>query len=130
MPPISATCQPIPLDKIRVPATARTFALEVKGDGLEGLHLRAGDIVVCEHGAVPRPGDLVAALVDDENVLGVLVSEGKRVSLRTGPDRKPVLLPADDLVFQGVVVAVVRRMAGPRPGATAEPSKRPGAGLK
>lgn len=100
------TCQPVSLDKIRVPTTARTFALEVKGDGLEGLHLRAGDIVVCEHGAVPAPGDLIAALADDENRIGLLVSVRGRLWLRQGRTD----LPADDLVIQGVVRAVVRRV--------------------
>jgi SOS-response transcriptional repressor LexA len=99
-------CQPVPLDKIRVPTTARTFALEVKGDGLEGFHLRAGDIVVCEHGAVPAPGDLIAALADDENRIGLLVSARGRLWLRQGRADTPV----DDLVIQGVVRAVVRRV--------------------
>jgi SOS-response transcriptional repressor LexA len=103
MPP---PCHPVSLDKIRVSTTARTFALEVKGDGLEGLHLRAGDIVVCEHGAVPVPGDLIAALADDENQIGLLVSARGRLWLRQ--DRSEV--PVDDLVIQGVVRAVVRRV--------------------
>ena len=100
------TCQPVSLDRIRVPTTARTFALEVKGDGLEGLHLRAGDIVVCEHGAVPAPGDLIAALADDENRIGLLVSVRGRLCLRQGRTD----IPLDDLVLQGVVRAVVRRV--------------------
>ena len=99
-------CLPVSLDQIRVPITARTFALEVKGDGLEGLHLRAGDIVVCEHGAVPAPGDLIAALADDENRIGLLVSVRGRPYLRQGRTD----IPVEDLVIQGVVRAVVRRV--------------------
>lgn len=105
-------CQPVPLDKIRVPTTARTFALEVKGDGLEGLHLRAGDIVVCEHGTVPAPGDLIAALADDENRVGLLVSACGRLWLRQGRTE----IPVDDLVIQGVVRAVIRNYQTRLPG--------------
>jgi SOS-response transcriptional repressor LexA len=105
-PVMSNPCQPVPLDKIRVPITARTFALEVKGGGLEDLHLRAGDIVVCEHGSIPAPGDLIAALADDENSIGLLVSARGRMWLRRGRAE----IPVDDLVIQGVVRAVVRRV--------------------
>ena len=107
MTPLSAPCHPVPLDQIRVPITARTFALEVQGDGLEGLHLRAGDVVVCEHGANAAPGDLIAALADDENRIGLLVSVRGRPCLRQGRTE----IPVDDLVIQGVVRTVVRHVS-------------------
>ena len=34
--------------------TARTFALEVRGDSMIGKYIVEGDIVVVEHGQTPR----------------------------------------------------------------------------
>jgi repressor LexA len=68
-----------------------------------------GDTVVLEHGRVPRTGDVVAALIDNESTLKTFVMNRGRPFLRAENPRYPDLVPAGELVIQGVVVALIRR---------------------
>ncbi len=87
---------------------SRAFALRVMGHSMIGRLIFDGDIVLLEHGAVPRNGDIVAALVDNESTLKTFVRKGKRVWLRAENSRYPDLIPALDTQIQGVGRAVVR----------------------
>ncbi len=57
-------CIPVTIDSIGFKPTRNTFALRVSGDSMIGKHICDGDIVVLEHGPDPRPGQIVAALID------------------------------------------------------------------
>jgi len=87
---------------------SRAFALRVIGDSMIGRLIFDGDIVLLEHGAVPRNGDIVAALIDNESTLKTFVRKGKRVWLRAENPRYPDLIPALEMQIQGVGRAVVR----------------------
>ena len=102
-------CVSIDVDTVGIKPTARTFALEVRGDSMIGKHILNGDIVILEHGLTPRTGDVVAALIDNESTLKTFVSEKGKTHLRAENPRYPRLIPADELVIQGVMVALVRR---------------------
>ncbi len=104
-------CVVIDLDTLGFTPGPRTFALQVRGDSMVGRHILDGDIVICEHGRTPRHGDVVAALIDHESTLKTFVREGPRARawLRAENPAYPRLLPAAELVIQGVVVGLVRR---------------------
>ena len=89
--------------------TPRTFALEVRGDSMVGKHIMDGDVVVLEHGMTPRTGDVVAALIDNESTLKTFVLERGKAHLRAENPKYPKLVPAAELVIQGVMVALIRK---------------------
>lgn len=102
-------CLTVDVESLGLRATARTFALEVRGDSMTGRHIIEGDYVVFEHGLPPRPGDVVAALIDNESTIKTFVLERGRPCLRAENPKYPRLIPAAELVIQGVMVALVRK---------------------
>lgn len=87
---------------------SRAFALCVTGDSMIGRQIFEGDIVLLEHPADPRDGDIVAALIDNESTLKTFVHKEGKVWLRAENPLYPDLVPALDLQVQGVVRAVIR----------------------
>ncbi|HYV28423.1 MAG TPA: transcriptional repressor LexA, partial [Candidatus Eisenbacteria bacterium] len=102
-------CVSIDIETLGVKPTPRTFALEVRGDSMIGKHIVEGDLVVLEHGQTPRPGDVVAALIDNESTLKTFVMDKGKPCLRAENPRYPKLIPASELVIQGVMVALIRK---------------------
>jgi repressor LexA len=103
-------CVAVDLDLLGLRPTPRTFALEVRGDSMIGRHILEGDLVVLEHGKSPRPGDVVAALIDNESTLKTYVQEpGRSPYLKAENPRYPTLHPVAELVIQGVMVGLIRK---------------------
>jgi repressor LexA len=102
-------CISIDVESLGIKPTPRTFALEVRGDSMLGRHILEGDLVILEHGRTPRPGDVVAALIDNESTLKTFVLENGKPCLRAENPRYPKLIPASELVIQGVMVALIRK---------------------
>ena len=102
-------CVSIDIGTLNFKPTPRTFALEVRGDSMVGKHIVAGDLVVLEHGATPKPGDVVAALIDGESTLKTFLTRNGKPYLKAENPNYPDLLPAQELVIQGVLKLVVRR---------------------
>jgi repressor LexA len=103
-------CLTIDQHTLEIPRNSRTFALKVRGESMIDAHICDGDFVVMEF-KEPKHGDIVAALIDGETTL-------KRYQLRNGqPYLKaenaafPELIPARELVIQGVLLALIRRRA-------------------
>ena len=85
--------------------------LRVRGDSMIDAHILDGDLVALER-REPRPGDIIAALVDDtETTLKRLVREGGRLILRAANARYADIIPTRGLESQGVVVGLIRRRA-------------------
>jgi repressor LexA len=103
-------CVSIDIETLGIRPTPRTFALEVRGDSMVGRHIVEGDLVVLEHGMVPRSGDVVAALIDNESTLKTFMTNRGKPYLRAENPRYPDLIPASELVIQGVMVALIRKM--------------------
>ena len=74
-----------------------------------GRHILDGDIVVLEHGPEPRNGDMVAALIDGESTLKTFVMKNGRPFLKAENPKYPDLIPAQELMIQGVMRALIRR---------------------
>jgi repressor LexA len=103
-------CISIDVSSIGIPRHARTFALKVRGDSMIDAHICSGDTVVLEF-REPRKGDIVAALIDGETTLKrYLVQNGKPFLRAENPDF-PDLIPARELIIQGVMVALLRHAA-------------------
>lgn len=103
-------CLTVDVQSLGIKPSARTFAVKVRGDSMIGRHICNGDIVVLEHGKRPRNGDVVAALIDNESTLKTYVNEkGKAPYLKAENPRFSKLIPAAELVIQGVMVALVRQ---------------------
>ena len=102
-------CISVDVGTLGIRPSARTFALRVQGDSMIGRHILDGDVVVCEHGREPRDGDVVAALIDNQSTLKTFMRRKRKPFLRAENPDYPDLIPAEELVIQGVVTTVVRQ---------------------
>lgn len=103
---------------LQIPKGKRLFALRVRGESMIGAHILPGDLVILEFRS-PKHGDVVAALIDGETTLKRFLIKGNLPFLRAENPEFPDLIPARELVVQGVLVCLLRR----------EFSKKPASGL-
>jgi repressor LexA len=89
--------------------STRAFALQVRGDSMNGKGILDGDYAILEPGRVPRNGDVVAALIDNESTLKTFTSKGGRPVLKAENPAYPTLYPVHDLAVQGVLVTIIRQ---------------------
>ncbi len=102
-------CISVDVQSLGIRPTARTFALQVRGDSMIGRHILEGDYVIVEQGTAPRAGDVVAALIDQESTLKTYVVERGKPLLKAENPRYPKLIPAQELLIQGVMVGLIRK---------------------
>jgi repressor LexA len=102
-------CVTVDVESIGYKPTRNAFALRVTGDSMIGRHILDGDFVVLEHGAEPRNGQIVAALIDGDSTLKTFVLKGGKPFLRAENPKYPDLIPAQELMIQGVFKALIRR---------------------
>jgi repressor LexA len=102
-------CVSVDIGGIGINPTRNTFALRVTGDSMIGRHILDGDIVVLEHGPEPFNGQIVAALIDGESTLKTFVLKGGKPYLRAENPKFPNLIPAQELMIQGVFKALIRK---------------------
>jgi repressor LexA len=103
-------CISMDISALGIPRNARTFALKVRGDSMIDAHICHGDTVILEF-REPRKGDIVAALIDGETTLKRYIVEKGKPFLRAENPDYPDLIPARELVIQGVMVALLRQAA-------------------
>ncbi len=102
-------CISVDVRTLGISPTAGTFALEVRGESMTGKGIIDGDYAVIEAERRPRNGDVVAALIDNESTLKTFSMEKGRPVLRAENPRFPNLVPINELIIQGVMVALIRR---------------------
>jgi repressor LexA len=102
-------CISVDVETLGLRPTPRTFALRVRGDSMIGKGILEGDHAVIEGSRTARHGDVVAALIDNETTLKTFAVEKGRAVLRAENPRYPKLIPAHELIVQGVMVALIRR---------------------
>jgi repressor LexA len=90
-----------------VRSNAKLFALRVRGDSMENASILDGDVVFLTP-REPRPLDIVAALIDGESTLKRYLVQRGRPFLRAENPRYADLLPATELVIQGVMIGLLR----------------------
>jgi repressor LexA len=103
-------CISVDIAALGIPRHARTFALKVRGDSMIDAHICNGDTVILEF-REPRKGDIVAALIDGETTLKRFLIEKGKPFLRAENADYPDIIPARELVIQGVLIALLRSAA-------------------
>ena len=102
-------------ETIAVPETfvgrRETYVLRVRGDSMIDEQIRDGDFVVVEDRKTVENGEMVIALVRGAEVtLKKFYRENGHVRLQpANPAMRPMVIPADDVQVQGVVIGVMRR---------------------
>lgn len=86
---------------------SKVYALKVRGESMIEAHIMDGDHVVLEF-REPRDQDIVAALIDGETTLKRFISNGRSPYLKAENPDFPDLIPAQELLIQGVMVGLVR----------------------
>jgi repressor LexA len=87
------------------------FALRVRGESMVEAHIVDGDLVLVRPQPSAQPGDIVAALVDDEATVKRFAREGERVILKPEhPTMKPIVVEPGRADFRilGKVLGVMR----------------------
>jgi len=88
-----------------------SFAVRVRGDSMIDAHIVDGDTAILE-AREPRNGDIVAALIDGETTLKRYLVRDGTPFLRAENSRYPDLIPARELVAQGVLIGLLRGREG------------------
>ena len=101
------SCLSIDITSLGLRRNSKTFALKVRGESMIDAHICDGDTVVLEF-REPRDGDIVAALIDDETTLKRYVMKKGKPYLQAENELYPDLIPARELIVQGVMVALLR----------------------
>lgn len=100
-------CISIDIASLGIPRNARTFGLKVRGESMIDAHICDGDTVILEF-REPRNLDVVAALIDGETTLKRFVIENGRPFLHAENEQFPDIIPARELIIQGVMVGLLR----------------------
>ena len=86
------------------------FALEVRGDSMIGDDIHEGDYVICRRQSTAHDGQLVVAIVDQENAtLKRFYKERTRARLQPANDNyEPIY--SDNCRIEAVVIGLVRKL--------------------
>ena len=87
------------------------YALEVKGDSMIEAGILDGDTVIIRNSNTANPGDIVVALVDDEEAtLKRFRRKGGSIALEAAnPAYETRIFPPDRVKVQGKLVGLIRR---------------------
>ncbi len=90
-------------------AKEATYCLRVQGDSMIEDGILDGDVIIVSQRTSAAPGDVVVALVDGEATVKRFYAHADIVELRpANAAMKPMLLHAEDVRLQGVVLALQR----------------------
>ena len=91
--------------------TRDTYALRVRGNSMIDEQIRDGDLVVVEDRQTAHNGEMVIALLEGAEVtLKKFYRENGHIRLQPANDAvAPIIMRADKVQVQGVVVGVMRR---------------------
>jgi len=99
----------VPADMVR--DAEASFALRVNGESMIDEQIRDGDYVIVERKEFPVDGETVVALIDDgEATLKRYYRAGSSIRLEAArPELPPILVSAERVRVQGVVLGVIRK---------------------
>ncbi|MGK7346619.1 MAG: transcriptional repressor LexA [Candidatus Nitrospinota bacterium M3_3B_026] len=89
----------------------RTYVLKVRGESMIEEQIRDGDYVIVDEREQADNGDTVVALIDNESVtLKKYYRENGHVRLQpANSSMEPIILPAERVAVQGVVIGLLRK---------------------
>lgn len=90
----------------------RTGFCRARGDSMKDAGILDNDMLVVERNAATRPGDIVAAVVDNEVTVKYLYTSGDGWLLRAANPAYEDIKAKSTLEVLGVVVGVFRRLGG------------------
>jgi repressor LexA len=99
----------VAFDETSLSPGCETFALRVRGDSMIDAQIADGDVVILEKREA-QSGDIVAALIDGETTLKRYLMRYGKPCLRAENANYPDLIPARELLIQGVMVALIRHV--------------------
>ncbi|HEV2489666.1 MAG TPA: transcriptional repressor LexA [Candidatus Acidoferrales bacterium] len=89
-----------------------TFVLQVKGDSMQDDHILDSDYVVVEQTQVANQGEIVVALISNEETTLKRFYREAAGKIRLQPansQMSPIIVPAADVKIQGRVIGVLRK---------------------
>ncbi len=95
-----------------LPASGRSFVLTVRGDSMIDEQIRDGDLIIVHERSTARNGETVVALVGGTHatVKKLYREKDGRIRLQPANERlDPIIVPAEEVTVQGVVVGVMRK---------------------
>lgn len=105
--PVAEGCLSVDTRSMGLSRSADAFALRVRGESMIDAHILDGDHVVLVK-KEPRNQDIVAALIDGETTLKRFLMNNRKPFLKAENELYPDLIPARELLVQGVMVGLVR----------------------
>jgi len=90
------------------PTPEDCFMLRVHGQSMIDVGIFEGDIVIINPKKPHRSGDIVVALVDNENTLKRYMNEQGKIYLKAENAEYENIYPEHDLQIQGVVIGLLR----------------------
>ncbi|XAL98250.1 transcriptional repressor LexA [Phycisphaeraceae bacterium D3-23] len=114
--PIEAveTREHLDLEEVFSPPGSRNtskFVLKVRGDSMIDVHIADGDYVVCEQRNAAKSGDIVVALVDNDEATLKYYRPQRDGTVHLEPANsayEPIVVKKNQLQIQGVCIGVVR----------------------
>ena len=106
----SAETMTLPEDML--PATGKSFVLRVRGDSMIDEQIRDGDYIVVHSRSTARNGETVVALVQGTHATVKKLYREPNGRIRLQPANRaldPIVVRAEDVQVQGVVVGVIRK---------------------
>ncbi len=100
----------VPPDMVR--RQRDNYVLRVEGNSMIEEQIRDGDYIVVQAQPTAEDGEMVVALVggDSATVKKLYREGGNRVRLQpANPTMEPIIVDADDVRIQGIVVGVIRK---------------------
>jgi repressor LexA len=109
--PIEAVENPETISLADFVKSKEVFVLEVRGESMQDEHIVDGDYVLVEKTRSAHNGDIVVALVDQNDAtLKRLYREGDDIRLQpSNVNMKPIIVPAASVDVQGRVIGVLRK---------------------
>jgi SOS regulatory protein LexA len=99
----------VSLDEYLISNPNATFLVKVQGDSMVDAGIHQGDLVLIQKNLQPKDGDIVIAQVDGEWTLKYFKQKSNKAYLQAANQKYPFIIPRQELVVAGVVIANIRK---------------------
>jgi repressor LexA len=95
-----------------VPHKGKTYVLQVRGDSMIEEQIRDGDYVIVEDRKTAENGEMIIALIDEQETTLKKFYRERNGMIRlqpANPEMKPFVVAADRMKIQGIVIGILRK---------------------